>query len=275
MYDKFRWTWASVRRNGATMEYEPVQPFFFMALAEKMKCGTFLDVGANIGVYSLFGTLIPSIERILAFEPNPDAASELLVNVALNNLQDRIEVHQKAVSSSAGSLSFGVVSKLSGANSIVDTTIHKRASFRKMLNVESITLDGLFTHPLPHSLCIKVDVEGHESEVIDGATALLSSNQVIVQIEAYQDAESARRLKKLGFFSITAVGPDHYFSNIDSLRDPVNVVEIYELATRELIAYNHRNNAVMLKRGDIALLLTGKTGNFARVLANRFIGQRL
>src|SRR5687768_14085806 len=115
MYDRFRWTDVSARRNRLTMEYEPVQPFFLVALAENAGCGTFIDVGANIGAYTLFATLVPTIQRIVAFEAIPETARELRANLALNGLQPRVEVDERAVSSAPGTVSFGVVSKFSGA----------------------------------------------------------------------------------------------------------------------------------------------------------------
>jgi len=277
MYDQFRWTNVSARRNGLTLEYEPMQPFFLLALAEKIGCRTFLDVGANIGAYSLFATLVPTVERVVAFEANPETVEELLANVRLNSLERAVEVQGKAVSSAPGQVSFGVVSRFSGANSVVATSIHDQASFHKQVTVEAVTLDQIFAQSAAGPLCIKIDVEGHERAVIDGARTLLGACKAVVQLEDYEHAEgsSGQKLEALGYVRLTEIGPDHYFSNIESLRDPAEVVDAYERAMRAMIAFNHRNKAVMLKRGDFGLQLTGKTATLARDLAKRLIGKHL
>jgi FkbM family methyltransferase len=277
MYDRFRWTNVSARRNSVTMEYEPLQPFFLMALAEESGCGTLVDVGANVGAYSLFGTLVPTVERVVAFEANPDTAEELRFNIALNGLELKVEVREKAVSSAPGKLSLGVVSKYSGANSVVQTSIHDRSTFYKEITVDAVVLDQEFPQPSSKPLAIKIDVEGHESEVIDGGRHLLQANQAIVQLEFYErsHASSRQKLEELGYFRLTAIGPDNYFSNIERFRDPTTVVEAYEEAVRRSIAFNHRNKSVIIKRGDFALQLTGKTADVARSMAKRLIGKRL
>lgn len=273
MYDRFRWTNLSARRNALTLEYEPLQPFFILALAEKAGCGLFLDVGANIGAYALFATLIPTVERVVAFEANPETIDELKANIALNGLA--IEVQGKAVSSAPGTVSFGVVSKFSGANSVVDTSIHGQTAFHKEVTVEAITLDQMFPEPIGRPVALKIDVEGHEAQVLEGARAMLAANRAVIQMEGYDDSASERILRELGYFRLTRIGPDHYFSNIETLRDPAEVVGVYERAAEEMIAYNHRNKAVTIRRGDVGLQLTGKSGDFARDLAKRLIGKHL
>jgi len=277
MYDQFRWTNVSARRNRLTMEYEPIQPFLLIALAEAAAARTFLDVGANIGAYSLFATNISMIARIIAFEANPEAASELRANIVLNNLGDTIEVIEKAVSDTSAAVTFGIVSKFSGANSVVDTSIHSKTGFHVELKVEAVTLDELFSSAAEGPFCIKIDVEGHEPNVIRGARAFLSESKAVIQIEAYPGGknETERQLEEFGFFHLTAIGPDHYYSNIESLGDAAAMLRIFERAVTDLIAYNHRNKAVLLKRGDFALHLTGQTAAVARRWAQRLVGKHL
>jgi FkbM family methyltransferase len=260
-----------MRRNIATAEYEPIQPYFLLTLAEKVGCGTFLDIGANIGAYSLFASLVPSIERIVAFEANPEAAAEIKANAALNAVA--VEVHAKAVSSEPGRLSFGVVSAYSGANSVVETTIHERSVFHKQIDVEAVTLDDMFPRPFDRPLCIKIDVEGHEARVMQGGANMFRTNQAIMQIEGYRDRSSS--LEALGYFPLTSIGPDRYVTNIESLRDPSEVITAYEGAVQRIIDGNHRAGAITLKRGDVALQLTGRTAALARRLAKRLLGRRL
>jgi FkbM family methyltransferase len=276
MYDRFRWTGISARRNLLTQEYEPVQPYVLAALAQRAGCRTFVDVGANVGAYSMFATLVPTIERVFAFEANPAAATELRANVRLNGLEQRIVVETKAVSRECGTVRFGMVSAFSGANSVVDTSIHDRSDFHRQVEVESVSLDRYFAEPPPGPLCVKIDVEGHEAEVIAGAERLLRSSGAVIQLEGYSaEAESFRRLADLGFFKVTAVGPDHLVSNLQALRDPAEAIAAYEAAAQAMIDTNHRTKAVLVKRGDVGLQLTGRTAERARRLAKRLAGRHL
>jgi FkbM family methyltransferase len=248
-----------------------------MALAEKAGCGTFLDIGANIGAYALFVTSVPTVRRIVAFEANPETARELRANLELNALADRIQVDERAVSSGPGALSFGIVSRFSGANSVVKTSIHDSSTFHKQIVVETTTLDGLFTELAGRPVCLKIDVEGHEADVLEGGRAMLKANQAIIQIEGYDDSArgNGSKLEELGYFRLTAVGPDHYYSNMPLFRDVGEVVAAYERAMAQMIAWNHRSKGVFLERGDFALRLTGKSAEFARKVAKRVIGKHL
>lgn len=277
MYDRFQWTNAAARRNRLTAEYEPAQPFFLLALAERAGCRTFIDIGANIGAYSLFATLVPSIVRVMAFEANPETLPELEANVRLNELSEVIEVHGKAVSDAAGSVEFGVVSRLSGANSVVSSSIHEAAAFHDRIAVEAVTLDEALGSSRTAPLCLKIDVEGHEPQVLDGAAKTLSSAKAVIQIETYEQCgrRAADKLADLGYVRLTAIGPDAYFTNIPELASPAVVLELLEEAMAAMIDFNHRNKVVMVKRGDVAVQLTGKTGDLARAVAKRLIGKHL
>ena len=275
MYDRFKWTSASLRRNRLTQEYEPLQPFFFIALAERAACRTFIDVGANIGAYSLFATLAPSVRHVVAFEADPATFAELKRNVSLNSLDTSIKVHGSAVSDAAGELAFGSVGRLSGANSVVSTSIHESTNFRDRYMVEATTLDNVFATGADEPLAIKIDVEGHEPAVLKGGEALLRANRAIIQIECYERSgnESRRLLSKLGFEQLTAIGPDHYFTNIDELRDANALIPVYEQASRELIDYYHRDKPVTVEAGDLRIEVTGRSADFARNLKRRVRGK--
>jgi FkbM family methyltransferase len=264
MFHRFRWTGVSTRRNAVMAEFEPVQPFFLLALAEAAGCRTFVDVGANVGAYSLFATQIPSVERWIAFEANPHAAAELRANIALNNLH--IEVREEAVSNKSGSLAFGLVSNYAGTNAVKSTAIAHpaRGAFRDEITVPAVALDSIL--PLQAPFCLKIDVEGHEPQVIAGAGRFLQS-PCVVQIEEYNGCE----ISLPGHTKLTSIGPDHYFSNIPGLQ----TLPAYEHAMRLLIQSNHRSKSVTIGRGDFSLQVSGKSGAVARSLARKVLGKRL
>jgi FkbM family methyltransferase len=263
VFADFRWTRVSALRNIAMAEFEPVQPFLLAALAEHAGCKTFIDVGANVGAYAICATRIPSVERIIAFEPNQPAARELHRNARLNGAE--IELHGTVASDTEGEVCFGVVSRYAGTNAVVDSATWGQKFVRKEL-VRSVRLDGLADLSPP--LCLKIDVEGHESKVLAGASALLV-HPCVLQVESYGGREALPSLP--GYRVLTHVGPDFYLTNIDEL----DAISAYENALSELIDYNHRHKMLTLRAGDFALQITGRSGNIARQLGRRIVGSKL
>jgi FkbM family methyltransferase len=275
MYDRFRWTRASVRRNRLTAEYEPLQPFFFAALCDRAGCRTFVDVGANVGVYSLFATLMPTVGEVIAFEADPTTLAALKKNVEINGLEARIRVYGNAVSDSCGPVMFGTVGALSGANSVVSTSIHNAGKFRRRYTVEATTLDAVLNDAIEPPVAMKIDVEGHEAAVLAGAISILRSNSAVIQVECFGGSADkiVRLLKPLGFDQLTAIGTDHYFTNVESCCDATEVIAVYESASREMIDYANRAKPLTLQQGDFKLEVAGKTAELARKL-KRFAGRK-
>ena len=124
--------------------------------------GTLIDVGANVGLVTLL--LADKVKHALLFEPNPVAAQRARENLALNGL--KFEVHELALSDRTGTVAFedeGGVSTCNRTVSGFSTSVPTR-------EVRCIQLDEFLTQhppPLPIS-AIKIDVEGHENQVLAG-----------------------------------------------------------------------------------------------------------
>lgn len=277
MYANYRWTDATYHRIQILREYEPLQPFFFKALAEAAGHRALLDIGANVGMYSILfagaGTA-----AVVAFEAAPDTAAELECNVALNELSDRVRIERRAVSSSAGTVSFGVLGSLSGANGVVSTNIHARSRLTGVINVPAVPLDALITALPAGPYAVKVDVEGHEADVIDGGSKFFADHSCVIQIEDYANASSiAQKLFDLGYHLLTRIGPDHYYSNMPVLRDPQVLLRCYESAGQALIEENHRplslprslRPVTIRMTAGIAVELRGRVAQLARRLTGR------
>lgn len=277
MYNDFLWSEASRERIAILKKYEPLQPFFLVALAQEAECGTFLDVGANVGVYSVFMSSLATMKRILAFEPTPASIAEIRRNISLNGLDDRVEVHDKAVSSRGSTVSFGIVDTISGANSIISTSIHEAARIQREVTVECITLDSLnIRSDLP--ICFKIDVEGHEMDVLRGAEALLRSCRAVLQFENYDQGDRSLfdLLESYGYRQVAHLGPDHYVSNMPQFDDKGAVIPVFERACQMMIDFNHSrspptpNKAPSIKwrgPGGVSIHLSGRSA----VLASRFL----
>ena len=132
---------------------------------------TFIDVGANIGFYSLLASSVNVGAPVVAFEPHPVAATRLRENAGLNFFRN-IRVREAAVGSSAGAAM--LTSDLGERNRIRAKTDDNGSSVEGKV----VTLDGdlaeLDIDPASVAL-VKIDTEGFEANVLAGARGLLDA----------------------------------------------------------------------------------------------------
>lgn len=225
----FVWSEASEHRNALTNAYEPLQPYVLKQFLEEFNASIFLDIGANIGYYSIIASGIGSIKEIYSFEPLDPAFSEILENIALNSLQKRIRPHKVAISSRSGTAKMGILSELSGANAILSTAFQQGFDPKKGTEVVTRQLDEIIQF-MGLRIGVKIDVEGHEEEAVKGSKNILRNNKCVIQIELYDQAKHARdahsRLKDIGYRDIFKIGPDVYMTNDDRfLTDALPAIE--------------------------------------------------
>lgn len=137
--------------------------------------GTFLDIGANIGLVS-----IPVAEQrgvsCLAFEPEPLNFSMLKRNVSGHGLDDKIETFNVALYSEDTRIRLGRSSFNSGDNRLQpDATDVSRGELGgRCVEVEAARLDTLVDPArLERPIVVKMDTQGAEVRVLEGATRLL------------------------------------------------------------------------------------------------------
>lgn len=136
----------------------------------------FIDIGANVGSYTILACAAIGA-RGIAFEPVPDTFKRLIENMRLNHLDERVKCVNKGVGARQECVAF------TGDN---DATNHALASgelCNKVVNVEVTTLDTALDGEFP-SLA-KIDVEGYEIPVLEGATEILknpSLHSVIMEL---------------------------------------------------------------------------------------------
>lgn len=146
-----------------TERYDPDE----MAVAEAyLRPGDwFLDVGANIGTYSLMArSFVGPDGRVDGFEPHPLAARRFAENVELNRLTN-LFVHAVAVSEAAGTVEF-----LDGSD-VSNRVATERDGSRRTIQVPTVTLADVL--PEGRYAMGKIDVEGHETAAFRGAAERL------------------------------------------------------------------------------------------------------
>ena len=143
----------------------------------------FLDVGANVGYYSLL--LAPRVGptgAIHAFEPVSSSYEIFCRNVQRSDLKN-VVVNRLIVSDSPGKKVINV-----GADDNAGTASLSIVSRRDRLTetVESVTLDDYVREQnLPRVDAIKIDVQGHEMPVLKGALGTLRQRKPLVLIEIH------------------------------------------------------------------------------------------
>lgn len=134
-----------------------------------------VDIGANIGNHTLFFANELHARKIISFEPIPETFKLLMMNVHLNGLQNRVELHNEGLSNEPGHASVTVFNP----GNIGGTTLAQGAG-----NLSLTTLDSL---NLPNVTFIKIDVEGMEPEVLEGSIETIKRTRPIVFVESFPD----------------------------------------------------------------------------------------
>jgi len=186
-----------------TERFDPVE---FAFLDRYLRPGdNVVDVGANVGLYSLWAAnLIGEAGEVHAFEAAPRTVTRLRENLALNDLQSRVVVHEAAVSDVEGELEFYV--DLDVSNQVVPAGTQAPGQSR----VETVRAAAL-AEVLPdieYSLG-KVDVEGMEVLALKGwAPVLERGNPPVLLLEVLSGQLGKHRttpevlasfLKELGY----------------------------------------------------------------------------
>lgn len=154
---------------------EPETQIFLTNLAGTKLSMNFVDVGASIGEFVFSMSRFDNIERIFAFEPRPDCASVLRLNVELNK-EKRITVLEQAASNNNGVIKFFL--KKSGTSSSINET----TPISKEIVVKSVRLDSILPMDLNLPI-ILIDVEGAENLVIEGATNFINQTLPLIIFE--------------------------------------------------------------------------------------------
>jgi len=177
---------------------------------KKEKSPFVIDVGANAGVFThLLWALKPTSE-IFAFEPLP------LMNKKIRAWNERTKANltlfQRAVSDKCGTATFCADSD-NDTNASLELTDDKRNGF----TVETVTLDSAL--PDRPIFLIKIDVEGFEPQVLDGAKKAIQNARFLL-IEAHTKEAHDKLAQKLGpdWLSERVGTSDYFFHRKNDLK---------------------------------------------------------
>ena len=152
--------------------------------------GVVLDVGANIGYYSLY--MLPKAGAVHAFEPDPRALAVLRLNLAAHS---NAHIHSVAVGKRFGKSSFilepnSEVSHLAGPSTQLGEERNE---------VDVTTIDQFVAERDLRVTGIKIDVEGADLDVIEGAIKTQGSQTPLVLTETSPDERLFALIRPLGY----------------------------------------------------------------------------
>jgi FkbM family methyltransferase len=136
--------------------------------------GTYLDIGANIGL-----TTLPIAKdarvRCIALEPDPTNFYHLSENVRRNAKNSNIELHQLAAMAHPGVISFA----LNSSGNPGDHRVASEPCSRATIDVKAVALDTL-VGVLSGPVALKIDTQGAEPYVMEGARRIISQAGALV-----------------------------------------------------------------------------------------------
>jgi FkbM family methyltransferase len=159
----------------------------------------FVDVGANVGSYTILACAAKGAKGI-SFEPVPSTFARLMDNLRINNLVERVEARNIGLSDREGELIF---------TSGEDTTNHIVSGNEQASNavqVKVLPLDATLEGATPSLL--KIDVEGYEMRVLEGARQILGNeglHSVIMELNGsgrrygFEDSQIINYMSNFGF----------------------------------------------------------------------------
>jgi len=149
---------------------------------------TFVDVGANIGLYSVYAAAcVGSQGSIYSFEPDEANMLSLMRNIRYSSSKAHITAVESAVSDDAtkSTLSFFVPHDTGGAPQS-EASLKPSVEGMREVTVHNTTLDAFFSDK-PRVDFIKIDTEGAELLVMKGAAARIKRDRPVLCIEYHGD----------------------------------------------------------------------------------------
>jgi FkbM family methyltransferase len=185
---------------------------------------TFLDVGANIGSYTILGAFVCK-SNVIALEPHPKSYQRLRENVALNLNGGSVDLIQVGAGAKKG---FAMLTEeLDSKNFVVESYSKGQQTVEIVID----KLDSIVKRNIP--TLIKIDVEGYEIYALKGARNILADdncNAIILEINSLSDRYDTSESDLLKFLSDFKFYPYKYDPITRSL-DKINGINLEQTNT--------------------------------------------
>jgi len=176
----------------AGRSYEPELSW----LLEQIKTGeAFLDIGANVGIYSLWAArAVGPAGRVWSFEPNP-ACMAILAQSVLANGFEQIQLEPLAVGNQEGEACLEAGDPSGRWNSL---RLGEGQTGCKSIKIQATCLDHHFGSTVfPRRIFLKIDAEGQEESIIDGGKEFFKKTRPFLILEMIKKHDYERLRNKL------------------------------------------------------------------------------
>lgn len=210
----------------AEMEYSAHE---IITLRKYVENKSFIDVGANVGAFSRY--LKPYAKKVIAFEPIPQTADRL------RRFNRSICVHAVALSNRPGEMNI-YIPHIEGRPILTRCSLNADANVGFDTQIISVPVNCLDHYNFTDVGAIKIDVEGHEMNVILGARSTILKYQPVLLIEIEERNHPGRSdeivefIRSLGYVCmyINTVGELRNFQEFDFtiLQNPSNLPKPFQ-----------------------------------------------
>jgi FkbM family methyltransferase len=160
------------------LEFYAGQMFPLAALAQKHAgTGIILDVGGNVGLSCISLAMTCPGNEIIVFEPSPESAALIRRNLADNGIEN-VRVVQAAVSDKPGVLHLN--EGMTSGFSFIWTGANLDRPEAPLIEVPVVVLDSLIDGNVSF---VKIDVEGHEPNVLAGMKGIIERHSPLIYTE--------------------------------------------------------------------------------------------
>jgi FkbM family methyltransferase len=197
------------------------------------KGDTFIDVGANVGYFTLLGAnLVGPAGHVYALEPDP--ANVIVLRWNVQNIEDdnTVTIIEAAASNTAGSATLYRSADNFGDHRIypVEDDIFDEGKVREAIPVRALIVDEIIPADTPIKL-VKIDAQGFEVPVMEGMSQIIARHHPAILFEVwpyglekagYDPAEPLSMLEEAGY-RLYKLGPDP--EPIDSIEEALASIE--------------------------------------------------
>ena len=205
----------------------------------------FWDIGANIGLYSIYAAVKFKDIKIISFEPSTSNTRTLSRNISINNLQNKISIFPLALSDKENIISYFNETKFcegsSGSNFNNDIDyrgeIVKENQIKNKYNLFGTSIDNLILNKiLTVPNYIKIDVDGIEHLILKGAENLLKNKN----LKEFSIELNPTYVKQYEF--INNIMEENNFKKVASLNDRLFFDKNYKLKKNDIVNEIFRRN---------------------------------
>jgi len=165
----------------------------FSKMSGMGKKGVFIDVGANIGKYSVI--MAREGWFVYAFEPVKSNFDSLEKNIQLNNVEKGVEMHNIGM---GNKIEKKCISFQNGKHAEASVVIKMENSHKEKVEINKI--DSFFKgKKIKQPVVLKIDVEGFEYAVLEGAKKFIEKKHPTIILEMWETKKDSRFLKDFGY----------------------------------------------------------------------------